>query len=133
MKYCFAIIFVLILFSGKSQTVTGTDTIGSRSVSDNLYNKALFGDSLTSSFCITIKKEVKAHKHASHSEHVIVIEGEGSMKLADKTFTIKKGDVVFVPKNIIHSVKTTSKIPLKVISVQAPLFDGKDRIMIEEK
>ncbi|MCE3225922.1 MAG: hypothetical protein K0S32_473 [Bacteroidetes bacterium] len=131
--YFIAIIFALSLFSAKSQTVSSTDTIGAKSVSENLYNKTLFGDSLASSFCITIKKEVKAHKHVTHSEHVIVLEGEGNMKMGDKTFTIKKGDVVFIPKNTIHSVKTTSKAPLKVISVQAPLFDGKDRIMIEEK
>jgi mannose-6-phosphate isomerase-like protein (cupin superfamily) len=133
MKYCPAIIFILSLFFGKAQTVSSTDTIGSLTKSPNLYNKALFGDSLASSFCILIKKEVKAHKHAFHSEHVIVIEGEGIMKLEDKTFPIKKGDVVFIPKNTIHSVITKGKIPLKVISVQAPLFDGKDRIMIEEK
>jgi mannose-6-phosphate isomerase-like protein (cupin superfamily) len=133
MKCCAAIIFVLGLFFSKAQTVSNTDTIGSLTESANLYNKALFGDSLASSFCITIKKEVKAHKHAFHSEHVIVMEGDGIMKLEGKTFPIKKGDVVFIPKNNVHSVKTTSKIPLKVISIQAPLFDGKDRIMIEEK
>jgi mannose-6-phosphate isomerase-like protein (cupin superfamily) len=63
----------------------------------------------------------------------LVIEGEGQMSLADKSFKIKKGDLVFIPKNTIHSVKTTSKQPLKVVSIQAPLFDGKDRISIEEK
>ena len=52
---------------------------------------------------------------------------------ADKSFKIKKGDLVFIPKNTIHSVITTSKQPLKVVSIQAPLFDGTDRISIEEK
>ena len=93
----------------------------------------MFGDSLASSFCIIIKDKVKAHKHQFHSEHVLVIEGEGNMNLADKSFKIKKGDLVFIPKNTIHSVITTSKQPLKVVSIQAPLFDGTDRISIEEK
>ena len=93
----------------------------------------MFGDSLASSFCIIIKDKVKPHKHQFHSEHVLVIEGEGNMNLADKSFKIKKGDLVFIPKNTIHSVITTSKQPLKVVSIQAPLFDGTDRISIEEK
>ena len=43
-----------------------------------------------------------------------------------------KGDFVFIPKNTPHSVNVISKVPLKVISVQAPFFDGKDRVLLEE-
>jgi mannose-6-phosphate isomerase-like protein (cupin superfamily) len=50
------------------------------------------------------------------------------MMLEEKKFEIKHGDVIFIPKNTFHSVKTTSKEPLKVISIQAPYFDGKDRV-----
>jgi mannose-6-phosphate isomerase-like protein (cupin superfamily) len=44
---------------------------------------------------------------------------------------IKKGDLIFIPKGTPHAVKTISAVPLKVISVQSPLFDGSDRIMID--
>ena len=108
-----------------------TDSIGAKTISDNLYNKALFSDSLASSFVIVIKQGVKPHKHLQHSEHVAVLDGEGEMTLGEKKFGIKKGDVIFIPKNTVHAVKTTSKVPLKVLSVQAPHFDGKDRIFIE--
>ena len=114
----------------KAQNFISTDTIGSKTGTDNIYNKFLFNDSLASSFTIVIKKEVKAHKHILHTEHVVVLEGAGQMKVADKEFEIKKGDVVFIPKNTVHSVKTTSKESLKVVSIQAPNFDGKDRIFI---
>ena len=116
-----------------SKGVTNVDTIGTNSKTENIYSKFIYGDSLTSSFCIVIKKEVKSHKHLTHSEQVTVMEGEGIMKLGDKTFNIKPGDLIFIAKNTIHSVITTSKIPLKVISIQSPLFDGKDRIFTEEK
>jgi mannose-6-phosphate isomerase-like protein (cupin superfamily) len=53
------------------------------------------------------------------------------MRLDSSTFTIRKGDVVFIPQKSIHTVKTVSKEPLKVISIQTPLFDG-DRIWVEE-
>ena len=135
-----AAFLVLLVSKNKAQSVPdrqagslNVDTVGTNSKTENVYNRIIFGDSLASSFCIVIKKEVKAHKHLIHSEHVIVMEGEGTMKLGDKTISLKKGDVVFIPKNTVHSVKTTSKIPLKVISVQSPMFDGKDRLFIEEK
>ncbi|MDO9000775.1 MAG: cupin domain-containing protein [Bacteroidota bacterium] len=127
-----AIISLLFLnYSVKSQTVINLDTLNLPTQTENIYNKALFGDSLVSSFCIVIKNEVKLHKHEHHSEHVFVIDGEGQMSLENKLFTIKKGDLIFIPKNSIHSVKTTSKQPLKVMSIQAPIFDGKDRIIIK--
>lgn len=117
-------------FKSKAQHIS-TDSIGQKTVSDNVYNKALFNDSLASSFVIVIKKGVKAHKHLQHSEHVAVLDGSGEMTLGEKKFEIKKGDVIFIPKNTVHAVKTTGKVPLKVLSVQSPNFDGKDRIFIE--
>jgi len=67
-----------------------------------------------------------------HSEQVYVLDGEGTMKLGNKSFVIKKGDLVFIPKNTIHSVQCNSAKPLKVISVQSPYFDGTDRVLVEE-
>ncbi|MBA3679816.1 MAG: cupin domain-containing protein [Bacteroidetes bacterium] len=133
MRWLTVIFFVTLIYSVSSQTVVNLDTLKLPLQTENVFNKALFSDSLASSFCIIIKNEVKSHKHQYHSEHVYVMEGEAQMRLGEKIFKIKKGDLVFIPKNTIHAVKTTSKQPLKVISIQAPIFDGKDRIIIEEK
>lgn len=121
---------VLCSLNGQAQHMN-TDSIGAKTVSDNIYNKALYGDSLASSFVIVIKKEVKHHKHLSHSEHVVVLEGTGQMTLGTNGFAIKKGDVIFIPKNTVHSVITTGERPLKVLSIQSPKFDGKDRVFID--
>lgn len=127
------IIFLLAIGSARGQNYFSTDSIGSQSQTPNVYNKPLAGDSLCSSFCIVIKKEVKAHKHLWHSEHVVVMEGEAEMSLNEKTFLIKKGDVVFIPKGAVHAVKVKGTVPLKVISIQAPRFDGSDRVMVDSK
>ena len=125
------LIFTCAFHTTKAQVVLNTDTAGIRSVSDNIYNRYVSGDSLVSSFIIVVKKEVKLHKHQHHSEHVLVIDGEATMRLGEKTFTIRKGDLIFIPKGTVHSVKTMGNLPLRVLSIQAPIFDGKDRIMIE--
>jgi len=54
------------------------------------------------------------------------------MKMAGKEFAIKKNDLIFIPKGTVHSVKNTGKDPLRILSVQSPYFDGKDRVMVEE-
>ncbi len=125
-------VFSFIAVSLFAQFPVATDTIGDHTKSAGIYNVPLFGDSLSSSFCIVIKKEVKPHKHQYHSEHGYVLEGEGRMKLGDKTFLIKKGDFLFIPKNTVHAVVNTGAVPLKVLSIQSPLFDGKDRVMVEQ-
>jgi mannose-6-phosphate isomerase-like protein (cupin superfamily) len=129
--------FIALLLSfvlkSHSQVVSGFDTIGRFTKSENVYSKKVSGDSLSTTFCILIKKEVKAHKHIFHSEHVLVLEGEAMMKLDGKSFSIKKGDVIFIPKNTVHAVKISGKMPLKVLSIQSPAFDGSDRVFVEEK
>jgi mannose-6-phosphate isomerase-like protein (cupin superfamily) len=134
MQRIFLIILALLwsYFSVTAQTVSNLDTIGSKTVSENVYNKALFSDSLCSSFCIVIKNSVKPHKHIYHSEHVLVLEGTGLMKLDGKEFTIVTNDLLFIPKGSVHSVKRTGNIPLKILSIQSPYFDGKDRVIVEE-
>ena len=95
----------------------------------NVYVKPIHTDSLQSTFMIWVKKEVKPHFHQYHTEYIQVVSGTGTMTLDDSTFVIKQGDAVIIPMGAIHSVITTSEKPLKVISVQAPKFDG-DRVWV---
>jgi len=98
----------------------------------NIYVKKYAETEHQSTFIIWIRKEVKPHYHANHTEFVQVISGKGTMTLNGETFKIRKGSSTLITKGSVHSVVTTSRKPLKVISVQAPIFDG-DRIWVEEK
>lgn len=130
MRTCFLVLLFALAFRLPAQQIS-TDTIKAPAATENVYARPLFGDSLVTSFVIVIRKEVKKHKHAAHSEHVYILEGTGEMLLGEKKLLVKKGDVIFIPKGTPHAVKVTSKKPMKVISVQAPQFDGKDRIMMD--
>ena len=98
---------------------------------DNIHIQKIAEDTFQSSYVIWVKKQVKPHYHAHHSEYIHVLDGRAIMRLDTSDFTIQKGDVIFVPQNSIHAVNTLSKEPLKVISIQTPLFDG-DRIWVEK-
>ena len=128
-KLVFFLLFTVPFFA-KAQNQS-LDTIKAPSNYDNIYSRTIASDSLSSSFIIFIKKEVRKHKHATHTENVYILEGEGEMLLGDKTVKVKKGDIIFIPMNTVHSLKVTSTIPVKVLSVQSPHFDGKDRIFID--
>lgn len=129
MRLIYGFILSILCSNLAAQNIINTETIEPGNLSTT--NKSLFSDSLASSFCIIIKSEVKAHKHLKHTEHVIVQSGEGVMKMNDKEFIIKPGDVIFIPKNTVHSVIVKGKKPLKVLSIQSPNFNGDDRVMME--
>ena len=106
------------------------DTL-SCTVSDKVYVKLLSSDSLSSTFFIVVPGQIKQHYHQYHTENIFVVSGKAEMQLGEATIQIKKGDLIIVPKGTRHSVKRIGRKSLKVISVQSPLFDGTDRIMLE--
>jgi mannose-6-phosphate isomerase-like protein (cupin superfamily) len=93
-----------------------------------IQNHRLFDDSLSSSFLIYARDSVSEHLHQAHAEQVFILEGEGQMTMDGKTFAVSAGDIIYIPKGTKHLVRVMSKSPLKLISVQAPYFDGKDRV-----
>lgn len=125
------VFFVFLLPVALFSQTLETSSVIVKEEYENISVKPLFTDSLASSFMIFIKKEVKAHKHIQHSEHVYVLEGTGTLTLGMQQQQVKAGDLIFIPKNTIHSLKVTSTTPMKVISTQSPHFDGTDRVMIE--
>lgn len=129
-------IYLLILAAGISNGTLGQSSQSLAKMQpagdyENIHNQPLYADSLASSFLIWVKKEVKAHKHLFHSEHVYVLEGEGEMRVGNETIQIKPGDIIFIPKNTVHSLKVTSGKAIKALSIQAPRFDGTDRVMVQ--
>jgi mannose-6-phosphate isomerase-like protein (cupin superfamily) len=98
---------------------------------ENVLVRRLFSNEEASGFVIWVKQGVALHKHLSHSETVSILEGRGRMRLGEETITVRKGDIIFIPKGTPHSVKVEGK-PLKVLSLQAPMFDGTDRVPLTE-
>ena len=133
-KLCFLIMaFVCVELKSQTTNILKLDSIKAPLNLEINFVKPLYQDSVNvSSFLIFIKNEVKPHKHLAHDEQVYVLEGEGIMQLGETSAVIKKGDFIFIPKNTFHSVVTTPNIPLKVISIQAPYFDGKDRMLKQQ-
>lgn len=98
----------------------------------NVATIPVYSDQNASVFVIYIKNHVPKHFHKTHTETVIVLEGKGEMFLGGEVFNIKKGDQMVIPPGTHHSVVVKSKKPLKVVSIQAPKFENKDRFWVEE-
>lgn len=122
--YLTAIIFNV---SAYGQSVTHESDWNPDTAYENIHVMPVQHTEEASSYMIFVKDIVPPHRHNEHTEHVYVIEGAGIMLFNDEYINIKQGDVIAIPPKTVHAVKTTSADPLKVLSVQAPRFEGSDR------
>jgi mannose-6-phosphate isomerase-like protein (cupin superfamily) len=129
MKFFVGFYLCIISYTGQSQTHSSLSEIVPPAEYQNIHVEKIAEDSLQSSFIIWIKDNVNGHFHQEHTENIVVLEGKADMLFNGKKIIVKKGDYLNIPKGTTHSVeKVLSKKPLKVLSIQSPHFDGKDRI-----
>jgi uncharacterized cupin superfamily protein len=59
------------------------------------------------------------HFHYAQEEAFVVLDGEGSLRVAGEMLAIKTGDVVFIPPGPAypHQIINTSSAPLKYLSI----------------
>lgn len=134
MKHFITFFFCLFLFVSFSQQHKSLKDYEPTSEYDNIHVLKIAEDDLHSTYIIWIKESVAEHYHASHTENIVVIQGKARMTLGDEEFIIKKGDFINIPEGTKHAVlEVLSGKPLKVLSTQTPMFDGKDRIFTKEE
>ena len=117
--------------NGQSPFFKSAKQIQSDTLYENVLVRRLFGDEKATGFVIWIKHKVPAHYHEAHSETVTILKGKAEMVLGANKMTVRKGDIIFIPRGTPHAV-TVKKGVLKVLSIQAPEFDGRDRIPVKE-
>jgi quercetin dioxygenase-like cupin family protein len=76
-------------------------------------------------------KGLPLHLHRNHEEVIFVKSGRAEVRLGERTLTMEAGDLVLIPKNMPHSARALGEEPFRGISVFAPAFDGKDRVMVD--
>ena len=115
-----------------AQEITNLKKIKPGKLTENITVEKITTDKNSTSFVIWITDGVKLHKHAYHTESLVVIQGKGDMQIGEDIIEVKKGDFFTIPENTPHGVTVTSSKPMKVLSIQSPEFKGIDRIFIEE-
>lgn len=119
---------VVLSLTTKAQTPLNLLELQPDTTFDNIHVQPLASDSLVSSFVVWVKKEVWLHHHAFHTETLLILEGTGTMVVGDENVEVGPGDFLAIPKTTPHDLTVTSDTPLKALSIQAPKFQGKDRV-----
>ncbi|MBC8046995.1 MAG: cupin domain-containing protein [Fimbriimonadaceae bacterium] len=133
--FCFLFCGLQSVVSAQAQTfpeMLNLQTLIADQEYENVLAKKIYSDSSVTAFVIWIKRDVPLHKHITHTEQIYVLEGTANISIGDVWMQISAGTWLIIPENTPHSVSVTSATPLKVLSIQAPEFDGTDRVIIKE-
>jgi mannose-6-phosphate isomerase-like protein (cupin superfamily) len=64
------------------------------------------------------------HKHFPEQVYVI-IKGKGRIRVGNEEEEVGKGDLVYIPSNVVHGIKNISDKELTYISASTPTFNIK--------
>ena len=64
---------------------------------------------LANEFEVAVGGEVFPHSHPTH-EFYFMMKGEGVMIIAGEERLVKVGDLVYIPPDAVHSLRTTSDV-----------------------
>ena len=63
-------------------------------------------------------RRISLQRHHHRCEHWVVVGGRGLVRLGNETFTLSRGDTLFVPLGIIHRAEALDGADLEIIEVQ---------------
>lgn len=81
---------------------------------------------------VQIRDREVPHIHKDHELTVVMLRGRGYLVLEQKRIDLAVGDVLFIPRGIIHYFINTFTQPSVALAVFSPPFDGKDTIPVEK-
>jgi quercetin dioxygenase-like cupin family protein len=63
------------------------------------------------------------HTQSAHDEVVLILEGEADFRVSDELRRVRRGDLVFIPRNTLHGPILGEDAKFSALSVYAPFFD----------
>ena len=75
---------------------------------------------------VQIRDREVPHMHKIHDATVTLMRGHGYLLLAGKRLPLKAGDVIHIPRGVVHQYVNTASEPTVALAVYSPPFDGKD-------
>jgi quercetin dioxygenase-like cupin family protein len=88
--------------------------------------RRLHGDEHATTFLIHLGTAEKPHTHDQHDITVVLVRGAVRMHLGDRVETMGPGDVVEIPRGVVHWAESMSKDGSVAYAVFSPAYDGSD-------
>lgn len=80
---------------------------------------------------VQIRDREAPHLHKAHDVTVTLLKGQGELILDQRRIALRAGDVVYIPRDIVHYFVNTASEPAVAFAVYSPPFDGKDTVPVQ--
>ncbi|MBI5049073.1 MAG: cupin domain-containing protein [Deltaproteobacteria bacterium] len=117
------------LYSKEWKDVVQENPIGKN---ENIKATPLFKNEAASHFIIQIRDREKPHIHETHDLTVMVKKGKGVLHLGKDDLRMRRGDIAFIPRGVLHYFVNTGSAPSVAYVIFTPMYDGKDMKLIDD-
>ena len=79
---------------------------------------------------VQIRDRETPHMHKAHDGTVVMMKGRGYLIMEDQRIDLSAGDVVYIPRGVVHYYVNSASEPTIAFVTFSPPFDGKDTIPV---
>lgn len=88
-------------------------------------------DARSSHHVVSIRTAEEPHRHDRHDLLVVMVRGEGSLRIGNEARAVGEGSILWIPRGTAHAFTNRSDAPAVAYAVYLPPFDGEDRVPAE--
>ena len=71
-----------------------------------------------------------AHFHPATEEIYYILQGSGSMQIAEEKRAVGPGDAIAIPPGAMHQITNTSDVELRFLCCCAPGYEHEDTVLL---
>lgn len=96
---------------------------------ENIKPLPLFRNERTSHLLVQIRDREPVHYHADSDISVLMLRGTGTIHVGEQKLPAKAGDVMFIPRGVVHYFVNESKEPAAALVIYSPPPGPNDRVL----
>jgi mannose-6-phosphate isomerase-like protein (cupin superfamily) len=99
-------------------------------VSENIKITTLYQGQSVSHHIVQVRHREAPHMHKIHDGTVIMMKGSGYLMMENRRMDLSVGDVIYIPRAVVHYYVNSASEPTVAFVVFSPPFDGKDYVPV---
>lgn len=81
---------------------------------------------------VQVRNREPLHLHADSDVTVFLLKGRGRIRLGERELPVQAGDVMHIPRGVIHAFINAGRAPAAALVVYSPAPGPDDRVLIRE-
>lgn len=100
---------------------------------ENIKAVELSRNARSSTVLVQVRHREPLHRHIDSDITVLMLHGEGDMRISQEARPVKAGDVIHIERGTIHAYINRGPEPAAALVVYSPAPGPKDRVLVDDK